>query len=208
MCPSCWSEVLPVAGASCARCGGAGSDGDDLCLVCHDDPPPQAGTVVWGEYEGTLKVAVVALKHRGRDELAAPLGRRLAGRLASEPWVATVDLVTELPSHPVLRLRRGAIAAELLARRVADALTLPHRRLLRRRGVGRQAGRSRAQRLRLPANRLVPRARIDGLTVLVVDDVTTTGTTLRRAARALHDAGARAVYCAALARTPDPRRWS
>jgi predicted amidophosphoribosyltransferase len=45
-----------------------------------------------------------------------------------------------------------------------------------------------------------------GHRMLVVDDVATTGTTMRRAAEALLDAGADAVFCAAMAHAPDPRR--
>jgi predicted amidophosphoribosyltransferase len=50
------------------------------------------------------------------------------------------------------------------------------------------------------------RPKVDGRRWLVVDDVCTTGTTLRRAAETLVDAGADAVYCAAVAHAPDPRR--
>jgi predicted amidophosphoribosyltransferase len=74
-----------------------------------------------------------------------------------------------------------------------------------RRGLGRQAARSRAQRMRLGADVFravtpVPER------VLLVDDVLTTGTTLRRAVRTLLTAGAAEVFCGVVARTPDSRR--
>jgi len=158
--------------------------------------------VVWGEHEGRLRTAVLALKHAGRDELARPLGQRLAGLVARQPWLEDLDVVTAIPSHPYHRVRRGWVAAELVARVTAGELGRPFARLMRRRGLTRQAGRDRAERLRLPSHRLSARSELPGSTVLVVDDVVTTGSTFRAAARALTGAGARGVYCAAVSRTP------
>ncbi len=194
-------------GYLCSRCAGPADGSGEPCLTCSHEPPPQEATVVWGEYSGVLRTAVLALKHGGRDELAAPLAARMAARLCLEPWIEGVDQVTFVPSHPYYTLRRGLPAAQLLAGNIAHALDLPVRRLLRRRGLRRQAGRSRAERLRLPPSSFrvrTPRP-LTG-SILLVDDVSTTGTTLRRAATVLLAAGAGAVYVALLATVPDTRR--
>ena len=161
--------------------------------------------MIWGEYQGVLRDAILALKHRGRDELARPLAERLAAALAVMPWIAGIKLVTSVPSHALYRVRRGYSAAHLLAAEVAHMLALPARSLLTRRGLGRQAGSSRAQRLRLPAGSFTTKRRLTG-PILLIDDVTTTGTTLRRAATALLHGGAGTVFCAALALAPEARR--
>jgi predicted amidophosphoribosyltransferase len=92
----------------------------------------------------------------------------------------------------------------VLARTVARQLGLPCRRLLERSGrpaaQTAQTGQSRADRLSGPAFRARPG--LDGTRVLVIDDVVTTGATLRAARRALRDAGAGAVVMAAVASTP------
>jgi predicted amidophosphoribosyltransferase len=78
----------------------------------------------------------------------------------------------------------------------------------KRRGLGRQTGRTRAQRLELPEASFECATEISGHRLLLVDDVTTTGATLSRAADALFAAGAEAVFCTAAARTPDSRRMT
>jgi predicted amidophosphoribosyltransferase len=207
LCALCWASLSPLAGTHCPRCGGSADDDDDQgCLECLRDPPPQQATVVWGCYDGALRSALLAFKHHGHDELAAPLGRRLGALLALQGWAATIDLVTPVPSHRLRRLWRGPTAAASLAAVVAAALRRPLAVTLVRRGLGRQTGRSRAQRLRLARSTFRCRARVADRRVLLVDDVTTTGATLRRATETLLAAGAATVHCAVLAQTPDARR--
>jgi predicted amidophosphoribosyltransferase len=149
---------------------------------------------------------MLAMKNRGRDELAKPIGRRMAARLAVESWIDDIDLLTHVPSHPIRRIRNGWPAAACIALVVAGELARPMRRCLRRHGLDRQTGRSRVQRLRLPRHAFSCSAAVRGQRLLVVDDVTTTGTTLRRSAEAARRAGAEAVYCAVVARAPEARR--
>jgi len=165
-------------------------------------------TIVWGEHDGALRTAILALKHGGRDDFAKPLGVRLAARLASEEWAATIDAVVAVPSHPWRRLRKPWVASELLAGVVARRLETRTIRSLRRHGLGRQTGRTRSRRLALPLQSFTADAAAEGLCLLLIDDVTTTGTTLRRAAEALKRAGAQAVFCGVVAQTPEPRRLS
>jgi len=178
------------------------------CLRCADTPPPYDGAVVWGEYDGVLRSAVLTLKHRQRDELAPPLAGLLAARVSLEDWADVIDHVTYVPSHRMRRARRGWSAAQSLAHEVARLLDVPIRSTLTRCGLGRQTGRTRAQRLELPQASFDCAAEIHGRRLLLVDDVTTTGATLSRAAGALFAAGAEAVFCTAAARTPDSRRMS
>lgn len=209
LCDTCRSSLAPMAGFRCALCGGPVDDPAEPCAACVTDPVPQRGTVVWGEYDGTLRDAVLTLKHRGHDQVGAVLASRLAGRISMEPWAEDVTVVTAVPSHTLHRLRRGFSAAEILGRSVAGAIDRPFRATLRRHGLSRQASRSRAERRRLRAHRFSVRrpAAIRGRTVLLIDDVVTTGATLRRAVQALLNGGASEVFAGALAFTPDPRRY-
>ena len=208
LCGSCWSLTVPRAGSACRLCGVPTEDSSEPCLTCIQTSPPQSATVAWGEYDGVLRTAILALKHGGRDDLAAPLGDRLAAAIAAESWASMIDCIVPIPSHPWRRLKKPWAASELLADSVSRKLEKPVIRLLRRHGLGRQTGLSRARRLELRRWCFSARTEADGRTLLLIDDVTTTGTTLKRAAQALRRAGATAVYCGVTAHAPDPRRFS
>jgi predicted amidophosphoribosyltransferase len=148
-------------------------------------------------FTGPGRRLILALKYGN----AKPVVRSLAGAMARQARRHHVDVVTWAPTTAVRRRRRGYDQAEVLARAVAWRLGVPCRRLLRRvdQDAPPQTGRSREERLAGPV--FVVRRRVRG-EVLVVDDVVTTGATLRAAEAALHQAGARAVHCLAAAATP------
>jgi predicted amidophosphoribosyltransferase len=112
------------------------------------------------------------------------------------------DIVTWAPTTAVRRRQRGFDQAELLARAVARRLGLPCRSLLARRPGPPQTGRALAERRGGPGFR--PRRAVSGRSVLIVDDVVTSGSTAAAAAGALRSAGARSVVVLAAARTPRP----
>jgi ComF family protein len=204
ICAGCLSALAAGPGARCRLCGRPSAEA--VCLHCEATPPPWRGTVSLGDYQGVLRTALLALKHRGHEELAAPLAAPLITRIGEAPWAEELDSVTAVPTHPLHRLRRGWSAARQLAVEIARGLDLPCLSLLARRGLGRQAPKSRAQRLRLPARAFAARRSCRRRNILLVDDVTTTGATLHRATRALLGSGAASVSIAVLAVTPDSRR--
>jgi len=135
------------------------------------------------------------------------LALRLAAAVAATPWAASIDLVSWVPSHALRRFRRPYTAAQMLAIGIADRLDRPHGKVLVRHGMGRQAVRTRARRLRLGGRAFTATRSARNRRVLLIDDVITTGTTIRRAAAAVLAAGASSVFCAALAATPSPRSF-
>jgi ComF family protein len=141
----------------------------------------------------------------GKDaDLAWPLGELLADTLRLWAPLREVDVVVPVPMRFMKRVRRGFNQSEALAAEVARRLSLHLYRFVLRRGRAgpAQAGLTLAKRLVAQRRSMVvrrPRA-IAGRTVLLVDDVMTTGATASEAARALKAGGAQAVFVAVLCR--------
>jgi predicted amidophosphoribosyltransferase len=151
------------------------------------------------EYDGDVRRRVVDMKYRGRRSVARELARQLAARVQADEAVS-IDVVTWAPTSSRRRRHRGFDQAQLIARFVARDLGVPCRRLLVRETRHAQTGATRMARLAGPKFRALQTRR--ALRVLVVDDVVTTGSTLRAAAHALTASGWGEVTLAAVAATP------
>ena len=186
------------------RCEACGGIARVLCVTCRTQlfamaQPECDAAVVAVAYEGIARRLILNLKYRNRRQVVVVLAELLAQRvLQSVPNIATVcDVVTWAPTSTARVRRRGLDQAELLARRLARVLDVPCRQLLIKTSTNVQTGASREERLRgsvFSARKLGVNSH-----VIVVDDVVTTGTTLRCAADALRKAGARQVTCVAVA---------
>lgn len=180
--------------------------------------PPQPATIAGAlsvslvfSHEGVGREFIHALKYRRERAIARWLGESVAlthraTYLADTglPPPCPVDTVTWAPTTAAHRRARGFDQAEVLARAAARAMRVRRARLLDRIGTTVQSGASRIDRLAGPD--FVGRPAAAGRRILLVDDVLTTGATLRVATEALFAAGAAAVHVAACARRGDERR--
>jgi ComF family protein len=205
--------------ADCTLCGAPlpWRQAGGVCLPCWSDLPWTPGlrsgrgplrAVLWGgDYRDPLRRLIRGFKFEDMDDLGAVLGAELARRLgpllAGGAFPPGIDMVVPVPLHWWRRWRRGYNQAEILAEPLAQALALPVRTdvLVRRRAGRRQLGLSRRDRLRALAGCYAARPGVRGRTVLVVDDVLTTGATLSACAAALRRAGAASVIGCVVART-------
>ena len=161
-------------------------------------PPGVDGLEAVLSYEGGARAVVAGLKYRNaRGGLRSLSAAMAALAVTSAP---DVGVVTWVPTSAGRARERGFYQAALLAREVAARLGLPCRRLLRRDGGPPQTGRSLTERRVGPL--LSPVVPIPASSVLLVDDVVTTGSTMSAAGRALRGAGAARVFGVAAAATP------
>lgn len=202
-CTPCWHRVQPLRGPYCSRCGHPLPSTGSPCPACARLPlafldKARAAAL----YTSPLREAVHALKYRGVARLGLLFGEYMARRLR----VAVFDVVVPVPLHPVREARRGYNQATLLAQAIASHWNRP----LVLSALARVRETSPQVTLDLLARRAnvhaafacVDPAGIAGRTVLLVDDVMTTGSTLDACAAALKAAGAKRVLGFALARVP------
>jgi ComF family protein len=204
LCEKCASSILkPLPEPICRRCGHpiAGT----ACHHCAERRPAFVRSRSAALYVDDLRHAIHLLKYRDKVVLADPLGKLLAG-YAQENSRALhgleFDTVVPVPMHPTRQRLRGYNHSERLARAFAReiGLTVDNHLLRRVRNTHPQVGFEREKRLTNLANAFeADLSECAGKTFLLIDDVSTTGSTLHECAVALKAAGAKAVYGLTLA---------
>ena len=207
--------VLP---AVCVGCGASGSGFCARCvracarpLTMHMPLP----VVACGWYTGPVRAALIQYKERGHLDLAEPLAQLLEVALVrtfGRAPPAGIVLVPVPSAHAVAR-QRGGNHVLRLAKKAGRALDLPARPVLSLQWAVRDsAGLGAVQRGTNLAGAMAARRGPDGgcRSALIVDDIVTTGTTVREAARALTEAGWQVSGAAVVAATPrgDPKMSS
>ena len=203
VCGRCWNAIVPLTPPLCRQCGDplpswrVISLDASTCPRCRRIGSAVSSARAIGTYDGALRVILHALKYGKRPSVAVPLARLMMA--SAGDLVSGVNLVVPVPLHRRRRRARGFNQAEELAR----YLGLEWKNVLRR-------TRATPSQTDLPAARRHANVRnafslkrshaVDGLTVLLVDDVSSTGATLNACAVALRRAGARDVRALTAAR--------
>jgi ComF family protein len=172
-----------------------------LCIDCRRSPMPLEWCEAWGEYRGALEQLLRAMKFERHDFLDDALASLLEETLRARGDLR-FDAVIGVPMSRAKERRRGYNQAELLARALATRIEVEcDMRLLARRGEQQMQSalpkQARAANMR-GAFRASPA--VKGKSILIVDDICTTGETLRACAKALAKAGAARVCAITVAK--------
>ena len=194
------------------KCGSCGRVDFRWCQICLADLQAIPVTVKQRSVKGIdglcaagpyndeiLRQAIIDFKYNDAVELAAPLADRLAAALAGQDW--TFDIIVPVPLSAKRLAERGYNQANLLGQQVAKQTSIPCRTddLRRIRDTGQQTRLSGQQRVENVKGAFAATAKLASRSVLLVDDVVTTGSTLEACADALRTAEVKAVYAMAVA---------
>jgi ComF family protein len=175
-----------------------------LCSRCRDDPPYFDKARVAGRFRGVLRDLLLNFKYNQGLWLCNDLVDVLHGCVTAYFEAATIDLVVPIPLAPIKQRSRSYNQAGELGRELARRLNrqFSHDALKRVRATATQTrlgASARVANMRGAFDINVP-GWVRGRTVLLVDDVMTTGATLNEAARVLRANGATRVWATAVAR--------
>ncbi len=189
------------------RCAGCGKIDTNWCKICDKElmalpfptgihlVPPLRDITASAHHGGIIREAVQALKYSNLPQVAIPLGSRMATCLDRKTW--TIDIIVPVPLHISRLAERGYNQAKLLADQVAHNTGIPctpeaMQRVRYSQSQVQMTAEERQQNVKdaFTANPSL----VAHKTILIVDDVYTTGSTLANCAEALLFAGAKAVY--------------
>ena len=208
VCGACWAGIRPLPPPFCPVCGDPlvswRATAGAACEQCRMGRPHISAGRAIGSYDGPLRAIVQALKYEGRTSLARPLSRLM--RASGSAVLADADCVMPVPLHWTRHWRRGFNQAAALASELGPPVISLLRRRRRTRTQTDLPADARHRNVR-DAFVLRSHASLDGMRIVVVDDVSTTGATLEACARVLMEAGAREVRTLTAARVATlPRR--
>jgi competence protein ComFC len=198
LCESCTEALETYPRESCSRCLVL-MDRTGICSLCAVEPSSLDRLYARWSFDDEARDAVHALKYGGVRAIAPLLGRMMAEKLAANR--AQPDILVPVPLHGSRLRERGYNQAELLCREVSAILGLPFRTdlLTRVKRTEQQAMLRGNDRTRNVSNAFAS-GYANGLRVMIVDDVSTSGSTLFECARALKSSGATGVAAAVFAK--------
>ena len=199
LCASCLKESLLLKSPYCRLCGQPGASSP--CGSCREIPLAIDAIRAPFILEGPVRRAIHCLKYRNLRAAAPQLGRIMGDHLHAHRIPG--DLLVPVPLHPSRLRQRGYNQSELLAKAVSQSSEIPlgNRLLSRSKNTPPQVeSQGRDQRQANVEGSFTCRSGVSGASVILIDDVATTGSTLSACAAALKASGAASVWGLVLAR--------
>jgi len=198
ICRKCLDEIIYVV-EKCERCSGVLRDGS--CTVCSDRDFFIARNMSIAEYDGIVREMLHCIKFENHRRLLNAMARIMAERV--KDFDRDFDLVTFIPMNRKKKWKRGFNQSEVMAKAVSRAVSSPLKKVMAER-FRTETQKDLGYRDRfinvIDRYRVINDTIIQGKSVLIIDDVFTTGATLTECARVLLEAGASDVFSMTFAR--------
>ncbi|MBI9018912.1 MAG: ComF family protein [Phycisphaerae bacterium] len=211
LCPDCWQGLRQSMSHSyCPTCGkdiGKFELVDDRCHRCKDKRPMISRFGRLGRYDLTLRELILKLKYQKRSTLEGVFGQLLASVLISDPYYTDVDILIPVPMHWTRKFIRSFNQTDIVAIELKKQMKKQGRHLkinydlVRTRRTPPLAGLSDSQRREIikGAFSVRPDVNFANKHICIIDDITTSGITLKESARAINSAGAAKISALVLA---------
>jgi len=212
LCPACRPKLIDASKNLCQRCGLGLSRPEPNCISCILDPYAPDAALFGFAYANALERLIPRFKYYDQTVLAEILAALFREKIDGHASLEEVEAVVPVPLHRrrlfQRRFNQSALLAGALSKRLEKSFLT--NALFRIKEGERQVGKSREARKNSVkgAFKAIPE-RVAGRSLLLVDDVYTTGATIGAATRALKKAGAKRVVIACLAKTDllKPHLW-
>lgn len=206
-CPDCFSQIEFIHSPLCVLCGQPFSEpgeNDHLCGACLPAAPAFSVARALGQYDKVLMDVIHRFKYGGKTSLGERLGEFMAECSYPSLMIADYSLVMPVPLHPRRLRQRGFNQALILARGISRRFSLHLDFLSLKRIVFTEPqvglGKERREHNIRGAFQVADAGRIKGEKIILVDDVYTTGSTVKECARTLMQNKAEQVAVLTLAR--------
>lgn len=199
LCGGCWTSIKRYMCPSCRICAMPFNTGyPHICGDCISNPPAFSSVHIYGIYSDVLATAINLMKFSGIKRLSRPLAR-----LLMDLDIPDADVVIPVPMTKKSLLKRGFNQSLLIAREISKRKSIPLDidSLQKIKETLPQVGLKAEERTRNLRGVFSVTGEVKGKEILLIDDVMTTGTTLRECSKAILKAGAAKVRCLVIART-------
>lgn len=201
--PACISKISPIKSPSCKKCGKEViGEYMEYCYDCSRHPRTFDGGMALLQYNEAAKHSMAAVKYKNRREYLDFYAAAIDSRFRKKALRLGAHVLAPVPIHSSRRRMRGYNQAEELAVRLSERWGIPVDRdlLVRRKKTAPQRELNQAERLKnLQEAFTVNPKRFSGSvgipeSVILIDDIYTTGSTIEACTRALRKAGVKRVY--------------
>lgn len=198
-CSDCQRRVNILDGFLCDICG-LPRDQAGVCDACLTDRPHFRALRAWAVFDEPVQTALHKLKYRRDISMGDSLALQMMTFVKDLNW--QIDMIVPIPLGRQRLKERGYNQVTMIAKPLALALNIRYapNELVRRKETRSQVGLTRAERKANMHQAFQAGAGVIGKTILVMDDVSTTGSTLSSSAEALSSSGAKDVYALTVAR--------